>query len=392
MFLLLSSTYFSFINHNDLFRHIYIIGAMVIFVVNHLIQFSIERISVRLICISIDFILSAGFGILFAEKGSLIYLIFFGVISTSVFLVIKQKKILISFSVIFFLTWILISYEKFILTQTFSLGDNLLNLMFVLFCAIVGSLIRNLIHARETISTQFSQLTDSHEELRKAHYQLSEYSKQVEDLTVIQERNRIAREIHDTVGHNMTALLVQIQLAKELLKIDVRKGEEVLGVCEKLTRNSLEEIRLSVRTLREEETGHFAFIPSLRAMLSDFSSVSGLETSLNIIGDPKLITASMQPTIKRVIQESLTNAKRHGLATYYKVTLHISENNVSMEIFDNGQGAKKVVPGFGLINMKERIQEHGGEIYFEGKDGKGFYITISIPLKQVQWSSMEVKG
>jgi len=80
------------------------------------------------------------------------------------------------------------------------------------------------------------------------------------------------------------------------------------------------------------------------------------------------------------------------LATFYKVSIHISENDVSMEIFDNGQGTTNVVPGFGLINMKERIQEHGGEIHFEGKVGVGFYINISIPLKQVEWSSMEVKG
>lgn len=248
MFLLLSDSYFTFISDNDSFKRIYIIAAMIIYIVNHFIQFSTEKISVRLLSFSIDFILSAGFGFLFIKEESLIYLIFFGVIATSIFLVMQHKKILVLFSVIFFIIWILISYEKYIFTQTFSIGDNILNFMFVVFCAIVGSLIRNLINARETISTQFTQLNDSHEELRKAHQQLSEYSKQVEDLTVIQERNRIAREIHDTVGHNMTALLVQIQLAKELLKIDVPKGEEVLDVCEKLTRNSLEEIRLSVRT------------------------------------------------------------------------------------------------------------------------------------------------
>ncbi|RTZ57574.1 sensor histidine kinase [Bacillus sp. SAJ1] len=391
MFLLLSSSYFTFISDNDSFKRIYIIAAMIIYIVNHFIQFSTEKISVRLLSFSIDFILSAGFGFLFIKEESLIYLIFFGVIATSIFLVMQHKKILVLFSVIFFIIWILISYEKYIFTQTFSIGDNILNFMFVVFCAIVGSLIRNLINARETISTQFTQLNDSHEELRKAHQQLSEYSKQVEDLTVIQERNRIAREIHDTVGHNMTALLVQIQLAKELLKIDVPKGEEVLDVCEKLTRNSLEEIRLSVRTLRDEKSEQLSFVPSLRSMLSNFSTASGLETNLNIVGDPKLISSSLQPTIKRVIQESLTNAKRHGLATFYKVTIQISQNNVSMEIFDNGQGTKNVVPSFGLINMKERIQEHGGEIHFEGKVGEGFYINISIPLKQLQWSSTEVK-
>ncbi|WP_249310330.1 sensor histidine kinase [Bacillus sp. FJAT-49736] len=264
--------------------------------------------------------------------------------------------------------------------------------MFVMFCAVVGSLIRNLTDARETISNQFVQLNGSHEELRRAHEQLSEYSKQVENLTVIQERNRIAREIHDTVGHNMTALLVQIQLAKELLKLDVEKGEEVLTICEKLTRNSLEEIRLSVRTLRDDEGMQLAFIPSLREMLSDFSAMSNMETSLHIVGDPAMITPSVQPTIKRVIQESLTNAKRHGMATFYKSTITILKEKISVEIFDNGQGVNSVVPGFGLLNMKERIQEHGGEVFFESIEGKGFFITFYIPLNNLMWSSAEVTG
>ncbi|MGV3465741.1 MAG: sensor histidine kinase [Heyndrickxia sp.] len=392
MFLLLSSSYFPLTAHDDSYRRAYIIIAMAIFFVNHFVQFIKDRLPVRIICLSIDFLLSAGFGLLFPKDGGLLYLIFFGVISTTVFLVIDQKRILFVFSICFIVSWLLICMEKFTITNDISIGNNLISFAFVVYGAIVGSLIRNLLRARETISTQYVQLTESHNALSQAHQQLSEYSKQVEDLTVIHERNRIAREIHDTVGHNITALLVQIQLAMELLKIDVQKGEEVLEVCEKLTRNSLEEIRLSVRTLKEEESEKLSFIPSLREMLSDFSNVSGLETTLNIKGDSKLITTSLQPTIKRVIQESLTNAKRHGLATFYKVSIHISENDVSLEIFDNGQGAKNVVPGFGLINMKERIEEHGGEIHFEGKDGEGFYITISIPLKQVEWSSMEVKG
>jgi len=392
MFLLLSSSYFPLTAEDDTYRRAYIIIAMVIFFVNHFIQFLKEKLPLRIVCISIDFLLSAGFGLIFPKDGGLLYLIFFGVISTTIFLVIDNKRILFAFSICFIVSWLIISFEKYTLTKDLSIGNNLISFSFVVYGAIVGSLIRNLLRARETISTQYVQLTASHKALSQAHQQLSDYSKQVEDLTAIQERNRIAREIHDTVGHNITALLVQIQLAKELMKIDVKKGVEVIEVCEKLTRKSLEEIRLSVRTLREEASGQLSFIPSLREMLSDFSAVSGLETTLDIIGDPKLINTSLQHTVKRVIQESLTNAKRHGLATIYKVSLHISEHRVMVEIFDNGQGTKNVVPGFGLLNMKERIEEHGGEIHFEGKVGEGFYINISIPLKQVQWSSMEVRG
>jgi signal transduction histidine kinase len=392
MFLLLSSLYFPMTDSDDTYKRLFIIGAMLIFILNHIIQFSYDKLFVRISCISIDFILSSCFGFLFPNDSGLLFLIFFGVISTTVFLVIEKKKLLSLFSFLFIITWVLISFEKFSLTGELSFADNILSFMFVVYGAIVGSLIRNLIGARETIFNQYGQLNDSHDALREAHTQLSDYSKQVENLTVIQERNRIAREIHDTVGHNMTALLVQIQLAKELLKLDVHKSEEVISVCEKLTRNSLEEIRLSVRTLHDDEHRNVSFVPSLREMLYEFSSMSGLETTLNIEGDPILVYPTIQPTIKRVIQESLTNAKRHGFATCCIVSINITEEAVQFEIFDNGKGVKSVVPGFGLMNMKERVHEHGGEIHFESKDGEGFYIRVLIPLKQLKWSSMEVTG
>ena len=124
--------------------------------------------------------------------------------------------------------------------------------MFVIYGAFVGGLIRNFHSAKETISVQYGQLNESHEALQVAHGQLSEYAEQVEQMTVIRERNEIAREIHDTVGHKLTALIVQLQVAREMAERDAEKAKEVIAICEQLTRDSLHELRLSVRTLKDD--------------------------------------------------------------------------------------------------------------------------------------------
>lgn len=391
MFLFLSFNYFQLISSGEKWKETFVIGAMILFAISHIAQFRTNRIPIRIIWLSFDFILSTCFGALFPKESGLLYLIFFGVVATTVFLVFENKKILKSFSLVFLITWILVSYEKYLVTGEFSFPDNILSFMFVVYGSIVGSLIRNLTSARETIATQYEQLNESHEALQDVHQQLSDYSKQVEELTTIRERNQIAREIHDTVGHKMTALLVQLQLAREYMQIDSEKTNEILKTCEHLTRNSLEEIRMSVRTLREDDNQHVSFLQSLRVMMNDFSKMTELETTLDIEGDPSVISPTLQPTIIRIIQESLTNAKRHGLATKCQITIFIKQDLIHIEIHDNGIGTTKVVHGFGLVNMKERVQEHGGNIQFKSNETDGFTVMVDFPLKRLHWTTEVAK-
>lgn len=390
MFLLLSSYYFQLVDTHETWKLAYIICSMVLFTGNHILQISTKNNRVKVYCTIIDILLSAGFGAIFPTS-SYLYLIFFGVISTTVFLHFSNRTILKWFSISFFIVWILISLERYYLFGSFTLSDTVLNMMFVVYGAIVGSLIRNLQTARETISTQFQQLNDSHIALKDVHLQLSEYSKQVEQLTVIRERNQIAREIHDTVGHKMTALLVQLQLAKELTSINPDRSKDILNTCEQLTRDSLHEIRLSVRTLKDEDHTKVSFLHIVREMMDEFSYLTGMESQFEIVGDPSSVPLSLQPTIKRIIQEALTNAQRHGSATLCHVSIQISDHAVQIELEDNGKGTENVVPSFGLINMKERVLEQGGKVQFKSSEGKGFSISIEFPLKRVQWSSLEVR-
>ncbi|MCM3712139.1 sensor histidine kinase [Sporosarcina luteola] len=387
MLVILSGYFFQMTNGIVDFRTVFIISAIPLFIISHFIQMADVREKTRILCSSIDFIVITGFGFLFPESGYL-YLIFFGVLSTTVFLLYDRKKLLGLFSGTFVTVWILISMQLYAQTGVFSLSSNIVNGMFVFYGAFVGSLIRNFHHAKETISVQYGQLNDSHDALQAAHRQLREYAEQVEQLTAIRERNEIAREIHDTVGHKMTALVVQLQVAGEMVERDAGKAKEVLAVCEQLTRDALHEIRLSVRTLKEDYEKS-SFRDDLQELMNEFSSMTYMESRLMLPVDVARIPKSLQPTIKRIVQEGLTNAKKHGNADTCIVKIQMDEEAIHIEIKDDGKGEKNFIPNFGLINMKERVAEHEGSFEIESFEGEGFSIMITFPLKQI---SSGVKG
>lgn len=381
MLVILSCYFLQMTDGIEDFRTFYIIVAIPIFITSHFIQMANVREKARILCSSIDFIIITGFGFLFSESGYL-YLIFFGVLSTTVFLLYDRKKLLGYFSGVFFTVWILISLRLYAQTGVFSISSNIVNGMFVFYGAFVGGLIRNFHSAKETIALQYEQLNESHGALQAAHRQLKDYAEQVEELTVIRERNEIAREIHDTVGHKMTALIVQLQVASEMAARDSGKTKEVIAVCEQLTRDALHEIRMSVRTLKEDHQ-EASFREVLQGILDEFSSMTLMKTKLLVIGDTAEIPMFLQPTMKRIVQEGLTNAKKHGNADTCIVNIRIFEEEVSIEIKDNGRGEKNIIPNFGLINMKERVVEHGGSFRIESIEREGFEINVSFPLQRI---------
>jgi signal transduction histidine kinase len=178
-----------------------------------------------------------------------------------------------------------------------------------------------------------------------------------------------------------------LELSKALLKLDINKAEETIVVCDNLAREALQEIRLSVRTLHQEEDEYLSIIPAIRKLLADFYQTTALESVFELSGDPAMVPSSLQPTIIRTIQESLTNAKRHGNANSFLLKIICTDEAITMVTKDNGKGVQSIEPGFGLINMKERIEEHGGNVFFESIVGEGFQMNVHFPLLQKTWKT-----
>ncbi|MGG1244513.1 two-component system sensor histidine kinase LnrJ [Bacillus cabrialesii] len=371
--------YLSIVKEDNWFGYVFIAAGAAMYAANHVLM--TKETNAIWFCL-IDIAIGFSFGFIFPGAG--LFIIMLCPVAVAFFLRGFPKRTAWSVLCLCSILFLIVLIRTYAMFGTEFVIDHLTSMTFVVFCGVVGKLIRKLFDAQETAKQQYRELTESHLALSAAHEELHLYAKQVEELTAIHERNRMAREIHDTVGHKMTALLVQLQLLREWQKRDSQKAEVTVGVCETLAREALDDVRLSVRTLQTENDP--SLIETLKQLTKDFYKNAGVTTEFAVSGDPAMIPLSLHPTLVRTVQEALTNAKRHGGATACSIQLACTTDSISLVIKDDGKGNPDAALGFGLLNMKKRAAEHGGMIRFESERDQGFTVIAEFSLANKKWS------
>ncbi|MDF2788473.1 MAG: sensor histidine kinase [Neobacillus sp.] len=217
-------------------------------------------------------------------------------------------------------------------------------------------------------------------ENRRQNQLLKEYARQIEKVTLLEERNRLARDLHDTVGHTFTSVIMGLDATSFLMKTSPEKAQEQVDVLSEVMRKSLGEIRTQIHQISPSEEREE--IPSqLKKVADEFA----LHTKTNIHFehiDQHDINISSQATIAliRCLQESLTNAIRHGHANEIMITLKADSSHVILLIQDNGIGIREVSYGFGLNGMKERLEALQGQLSIESKENEGTIVTCFLPV------------
>lgn len=215
---------------------------------------------------------------------------------------------------------------------------------------------------------------------------IKEATSKLEEMTAIQERNRIAREIHDTVGHTLTTVLVEIEAAQRLMKINDEEAGEKLTHAKEQVRKGLNSIRESVRMLKE---GHEIknLTQSITLLIQETIQRGNVFIQYEISPIPPM-TPEMENILYRALMEGLTNGIRHGESTAFVFQLKTEPGKVLFFLQDNGKGTGDVIFGYGLNAMKEGVSELGGAFFVHSSPGEGFTIRIELPLeKEIQFNS-----
>ena len=219
-----------------------------------------------------------------------------------------------------------------------------------------------------------------YKELLDTHRQLKQYTDEIKRLSVIEERNRIARDIHDTIGHNMTALIMQLQMAEHLYKEETERAEELLANAVMTAKDSLSGIREVFETLRGEGAGYDSD-DAIRLLVTEFSGKTGVEIHLTITDEKgeddsntrlEKRNSAAGMTLYRIVQEALTNAVRHGKATEVSIIIEYFQKEIRFHILDNGIGVVECKEGCGLKGIRERVESFGGTVTIE--TGQGFSV------------------
>jgi signal transduction histidine kinase len=201
---------------------------------------------------------------------------------------------------------------------------------------------------------------------------------------VADERARIARELHDVVGHSVSVMTVQASAVRRLLRPHQEKQRDALLVVEQTGREALAEMRRMVGVLRRpEEAPALAPQPSLQYLdkLVEHAREAGLPVELSIEGEPEQLPAGVDLTAYRLVQEGLTNALKHAQARHAKVLVRYGEGGVELTVSDDGRGVGSGDGGgHGLVGMRERVTVYGGELEAGPRPGGGYLLRATLPL------------
>jgi signal transduction histidine kinase len=219
-------------------------------------------------------------------------------------------------------------------------------------------------------------------ELRVAHRQLQDYAAQVEELAVAEERNRLAREMHDTLGHRLTVSAVQLEGAQRLIPRDPERAANMVGTVREQVREALGELRSAVATLREPLETDLPVTAALHRLATSFDGATNLTVQLDLPAELPPLSNAQRLALYRAAQEALTNVQRHARAQQVWVRLETQQNCVSLTVSDDGIGfpAETKEAAFGLHGMRERAAHLGGDLQLRSWEGGGAQVKFILPL------------
>ncbi len=224
-----------------------------------------------------------------------------------------------------------------------------------------------------------ARLDEANADLLASNMKLEEYSREVELMSQARERNRLAKEIHDTLGHSLTGILTSVSACLTLLDISKEETRAQLNITHEAAKQGLTNIRRSVAALKDDNLHNRTLSQAVERVAELLEKTGAVRITLESNLGDKAFSDDEEDTVYRIVQECLTNAVRHGHAQNIRINIDYGYGNIHIRIEDDGVGCKDIHEGFGLTHMRERVELLGGSIRFDGS--RGFLTEADIPIR-----------
>lgn len=238
----------------------------------------------------------------------------------------------------------------------------------------LAGIVAYLLRKEETKQNYYNEILDNERRMRYdleiTKNELILSNETIEKLTEAKERNRIARDLHDTIGHSMAGILIQLQAVQRVIRKDSQKTEVIIDRCVKNLQSSLGTIRDTVHNMYHTEKLGIDYI---KKIVKEYTYCK-VEFQYN--GDFSKCSTKHLETFTYILKEALTNASKYSEATQIYIELTLNEKLIRLAIKDNGIGCQVIKEGLGLRSMKDRIRNIGGTIAIDGSHGMIIVCTI----------------
>ena len=233
-------------------------------------------------------------------------------------------------------------------------------------------------------------------DLQAANTALKAAHQKEKELAIAEERMRLARDIHDGLGHHLTVLSIQLQAAEKLVERNPPAAAEALRVSRREAQAALDEVRHSVGVMRQPPAESQPLVEMIASLVHDFDEHTGLQSVFEHTGTPIELSPFADQTLYRTVQESLTNIQKHARAVkHIQVKLVYSVEAIRLVVSDDGQpleAAASAQTGYGLKGLRERIDQLGGDFCCGPLASNGFQVDVSIPLQEVARDQSPARG
>ena len=225
------------------------------------------------------------------------------------------------------------------------------------------------------------------EQLNQANDQLRDYAENMERMAQMRERNRLAREIHDTLGHTLTGIIMGTDAGLALFDVAPEESKKRMQIVAQSARDGLTDVRRSIKALRPDALERSTLTQALEGLVENFRLTTSSQIAYFQEDAEWKLDPDEEDVLYRVVQEGLTNAVRHGRAERIEVRICRTGDAVTVSIRDNGTGCETLSEGFGLRHMRERLEMLGGTLDYgnlekDAEDGyTGFFITVCLTVR-----------
>ncbi len=281
----------------------------------------------------------------------------------------KLNRVLIVFNFIIYVT----SYVEYIhhMTGTVSLNELLNVLLNFLFPCLILFLFRSVIAEK----IKYENLSN---ELKEANITLIDNADKIEELTKTQERNRIAQELHDSIGHSLMALKMNLEYAENVLETKPDKAKEVIHKTQNITKDCVDNLRKVVSLLKDSGSVE-QLRDAMNELFHNFKVTNRIKFHLEMEDSVELELPDIKNCIYKIVREAITNGIQHGNATIFNIDILNKSDKISLKIKNNGLENENIIKSNGITGMEERVNALGGQIRFTSAKENGFIIEAVIP-------------
>lgn len=285
-----------------------------------------------------------------------------------------SRKTSVLLSAVFYLLFILILYFMKGYTTPYPAVFLLLAGLSALFLLLS---LTDFARLMQKSAEKIAELQVSKKELHDLNRQLTRCGEEMEKITVLRERNQMSKKMHDTLGHVLTAIYVQLEAAELLAQKDPKGAMEKIVNAKTLSREGLASIKQALSLIDED---HILFEDRLHDVIVKAEAGMGCKTLVQI-SFKGLLSASLQEFLLSALREGITNGVRHGGATAFVFRLKTDDGLIHFYLEDNGKGCGHISMGYGLTAMEKQAEAHGGSLECYSVQDEGFVLKLAIPLR-----------